>query len=98
MREPAETEHPPAELIKHINDIGLKGCRCPWQLRPRTGWGRLRTVANCPHHDPGWQQRHLDETLRHLIPKDYPQGKPTLDAGVIGQLHDMLWPPVDDGG
>lgn len=88
-------EQPPAALVRHLNDIGISGCRCPWQQRPRSGWVRLRSQPNCPHHDPGYQQRHLDETLRRLIPADYP-ASPSLDAGIVRQLHALLWEPGSD--
>jgi hypothetical protein len=85
-------ELPPAELLKAIAANHLAGCRCKWQLRPRTGWVRLNTEPRCPHHDPKYRAAHLEETLRRLIPRDSGVAADRARP-VILEIHALIWGP-----
>lgn len=91
-------ELPPAALLKHMGGLHLDGCRCEWQLKPRTGWVRLNTEPRCPHHDPKWRAEHLEETLRRIVPRDYPvNGAVPPDAAwlaaALSEIHALVWGP-----
>lgn len=89
---PAEAaELPPAELLKTMAANHLAGCRCKWQLKPRTGWVRLNTETRCPHHDRTYRQQHLEETLRRVVPRDWSTMADNPDSAKLGEVWTLLW-------
>jgi hypothetical protein len=86
-------ELPPADLLKHMDSLHLHGCRCRWQLKPRTGWVRLNTEARCPHHDPKYRAGHLEETLRRIVPQDWCSVAANPDTAKLGEVWKLLWGP-----
>jgi hypothetical protein len=85
-------EAPPSALVRKVAELHLDGCRCPWQLKPRTGWVRLSTGPRCPHHDPKYRREHLEETLRQIVPRGhvYAEGL-TGNAAKLNQIAALLW-------